>query len=58
MDALAKFFGNLLKPIIIAAVKEALQQMKDTGEVGKQNADLQTSWGSNEQRSKDQVAEK
>ncbi len=44
MDALAKFLGNLLTPIIIAAVKEALQQMKDTGEVGKQNADLQAQW--------------
>lgn len=41
MSALAKWLGELLTPIIIAAVKEAFAAMKDTGEVGKQNKDLQ-----------------
>lgn len=44
MGALAKWLGELLTPIIIAAVKEAFAQMKDTAEVGKPNADLQKEW--------------
>ncbi len=47
MDKLARFLGNLLTPIIIAAVKEAFKQMQDTGEVGKPNAQLQQSWTDN-----------
>ncbi len=48
MDALARFLGTLLTPIIIAAVKTAIAEMKDTGEVGKKEGPLDDLWKSTE----------